>query len=133
MSRHIKVLFAVLAVLIIMGSAYAFADANTIDASNSGYAASEISGYDISNVVYDLDALNPTLVDAIKFDVAPISGTVVAATVKIQTAAAGTWTDCTLGEAAGSSVPVTCTYESLELADISALNVVASSSADPGL
>lgn len=131
MSRHLKVLFAVLAVLIIMGSAYAFADANTLEASNSGYAASEISGYDISNVKYDLDATNPTLVDAITFDVEPISGTVVAATVKVQTATGGTWTDCTLGEAVENSKPVTCTYGSLALADITALNVVASSSTDP--
>jgi len=55
----------------------------------------------------------------------------VAAIVKVQTAAAGSWTNCTLVAGTAPSMEVTCTYGALELEDITALNIVASSSADP--
>jgi hypothetical protein len=76
------------------------------------------------------DATDPTLVDAITFDIAPSSGSVVAAIVKLQTVTAGTWTDCGLAAGTAPSMSVTCTYGSLQLANVTALNIVASSTAD---
>jgi hypothetical protein len=131
MKRNFKFFVIALVAILVAGSAYAFAAENTIAASAAGYKDSAVSGYDIVNIVYDLDADDPTMVDAITFDVHPTTGSVVAAIVKIQTADSGTWKDCTLGTADGSSRPVTCTYGALELIDVTALNVVASSSADP--
>jgi hypothetical protein len=130
MLRNFKVLMLVLAVLVIAGSAYAFAATNTVPDSAAGYKANVVPGYTVTDIVYDLDATDPTLVDAITFAVAPSSGTVVAAIVKLQTATAGTWTDCTLVAGVAPSMSVTCTYGSLALVDVTALNIVASSTVD---
>ncbi len=131
MLRNVKFLFVILAVLVIAGSAYAFAAANTVPDSAAGYKANIVDGYSVTNIVYDLDATDPTLVDAIKFSVSPSSGTVVAAIVKVQTATGGAWTDCTLVAGTAPAMSVTCTYGALNLVDVTALNIVASSSADP--
>jgi hypothetical protein len=130
MFRNFKVLLTVLVVLVVAASAYAFAASNTIEDSAAGYAAKVVPGYTVTNVVYDLDATDPTVVDAITFDIAPSSGSVVAAIVKLQTAGAGAWTDCSLVAGTAPSMVVTCAYGSLQLANVTALNIVASSSAD---
>jgi hypothetical protein len=90
-----------------------------------------IPGYTVINIVYDLDATDPTVVDAITFAISPSSGTVVAAIAKLQTATAGPWNDCILVAGVAPSMDVTCTYGALDLIDVTALNIVASSSADP--
>jgi len=131
MFRNFKVLLIALVAVVIAGSAYAFAAANTVPDSAAGYKANTVPGYTVTNIVYDLDATDPTIVDLITFDISPTSGTVVAAIVKVQTAAAGSWTNCTLAAGTPPAMDVTCTYGSLELADITALNIVASSSLDP--
>jgi hypothetical protein len=131
MARTFKVMLVALVVLVLAGSAYAFAAANTIADSAAGYKDAAVSGYAVTGVVYDLDATDPTTVDAIKFSISPTTGDVVAAIVKIQTVDAGTWKDCTLAAGTAPAMAVTCTYGALELADITALNVVASSSTDP--
>ncbi len=99
--------------------------------SNAGYKASAVSGYNITDIVYDLDATDPTLVDEITFNVSPISGSVAAMTVKLQTATGGVWTNCSLASGTLPTKVATCTYGSLALVDVTAVNVVASSSADP--
>jgi len=53
MSRNFKVLLFVLAVIVIAGSAYAFAAANTIPDNNVGSGVSTVSGYVISNIEYN--------------------------------------------------------------------------------
>ena len=134
MSRNIKVLLVAVVVLALAGGSFAFAAANSVPDSAAGYKANVVSGYTVTNIVYDLNATNPTMVDKITFDIAPSSGTVLAATVKIQTVdGTGTWNDCSLGTATLLVKPVTCTYAdpTLAVADIDALNVVASSSLDP--
>lgn len=131
MFRNFKVLLFALAIVIIAGGAYAFAATNTVPDSAAGYKANVVPGYTVTAIVYDLNATDPTLVDAIKFAIAPTSGTVVAAIVKVQTADAGAWTDCTLVAGTAPSMNVTCAPADLELADVTALNIVASSSADP--
>jgi hypothetical protein len=131
MFRNFKVLLIVMVVVIVSASAYAFAAQNTVADSAAGYKANVVPGYTVTEVVYDLDATTPTVVDAIIFKIAPTSGTVVAAIVKLQTVTAGTWKDCTLVAGTAPSMTVTCTYGALDLIDITALNIVASSSADP--
>jgi hypothetical protein len=131
MLRNFKVLLTVLVVIVVAGSAYAFAATNTVPDSAAGYKANVVPGYTVTNIVYDLDATDPTLVDAITFDIAPSSGTVVAAITKLQTATGGAWTDCTLVAGTAPSMSVTCTYGTLQLIDVTALNIVASSTLDP--
>ena len=131
MFRNFKILLIVLVVIVAAGSVYAFAAANTVPDSAAGYKANVIPGYTVTNIVYDLDTTNPTLVDAITFDVAPSSGTVIAAIAKLQTATGGAWTDCTLVAGVAPSMEVTCTYGALDLVDVTALNIVASSTLDP--
>ncbi len=131
MFRNFKVMFIALVVIVVAASAYAFAAQNTVPDSAAGYKANVIPGYTVTDIVYDLDATNPTLVDAITFKIAPSSGTVVAAIVKLQTVTGGTWTDCSLVAGTAPSMTVTCTYGSLELINVTALNIVASSTTDP--
>jgi hypothetical protein len=131
MFRNFKVLLIVFVAIIVAGSAYAFAATNTVPDSAAGYKANVVPGYTVSDIVYDLDATTPTVVDAITFKIAPSSGTVVAAIVKLQTVTAGSWKDCTLVAGTAPSMDVTCTYGALDLIDVTALNIVASSSADP--
>ncbi len=130
MFRNFKVLLIAFVVMVISGSAYAFAAQNTVEDSAAGYKASVVPGYTVTNVAYDLDATDPTLVDAITFEIAPSSGTVIAAIVKLQTVTGGSWKDCTLVAGTAPSMDVTCTYGALQLIDVTALNIVASSSAD---
>jgi hypothetical protein len=131
MSKKIKGILIVIAALVVAGGTYAFAAANVVPDSAAGYAGSTVSGYTVTNIVYNLNATDPTLVDAITFDIAPTSGSVVAALVKVQTASAGTWTTCSLTAGTAPSMSVTCTYGALSVAEITALNVVASSTTDP--
>jgi hypothetical protein len=132
MFRNFKVLLFVLAILVIAGSAYAFAAQNTIADSAAGYKASTVPGYAVTNIVYDLDDTNPTLVDAITFDIAPAGGSSApAVVVQIQTADGGSWKDDCVLSGAGPSKAVTCTYGSLQLEAVTALNIVASSTTDP--
>lgn len=131
MLRNFKVVLLALIVIGIAGGAYAFAAQNTVPDSAAGYKASVVAGFTVTNIVYDLDASDPTLLDAIQFDIAPTTGTVVAALVKIQTEDGGTWTDCTLAAGTAPSMSATCSFGSLALEEVTALNVVASSSADP--
>ena len=130
MFRNFKVLLVVLVAIIVAGSAFAFAAQNTVADSAAGYKANVVPGYTVTNIAYDLDATDPTVVDKVTFAIVPSSGTVVAAIVKLQTATGGTWTDCTLVAGTAPSMNVTCTYGSLDLVDLTALNIVASSSAD---
>jgi hypothetical protein len=129
-----------LVVLVLAGSAYAFAAANTIAKSNAGYLASEVSGYAVAGIVYDLNVDDPTKLDKIIFTLAPISPNDAApVTVKISTV---TGTKNFAGSACvvtGSSSPwtATCTFKSgetntpINLSDVAALDVIASSSSNP--
>ncbi len=131
MLRNFKVLLLALVVVVIAGSAYAFAAQNTVEDSAAGYKATTIPGYSVTNIVYDLNTADPTTVDEITFAISPTSGSVVANIVKVQTAGAGAWTDCTLVAGVAPSMDVTCTYGALLLEDVTALNIVASSTVDP--
>jgi hypothetical protein len=55
MLRNFKVLLIVLVVIVIAGSAYAFAATNTVPDSAAGYKANVVHGYTVENIVYDLN------------------------------------------------------------------------------
>jgi len=130
MFRNFKVLMIAMIAIIVAGSAFAFAAQNTVPDSAAGYKSTVVPGYTVTNIAYDLNATDPTLVDKITFLISPSSGTVVAALVKLQTATAGAWTDCALVAGTAPSMAVTCTVTDLALIDVTAMNIVASSSAD---
>jgi len=133
MFRKIRFLLITVVVLALAAGAYTFAAANTIEDSAAGYKDSVVSGYAITNIVYGLNATDPTQLDNILLDVTPITGTAVAKTVKIQTLNAGPWIDCSSGlvPITGNGVTATCTTTGVALIDVTALNVVASSSVTP--
>jgi len=140
MLRNFKVLLAVLAVLIIAGSAYAFAAANTVPDSNAGYGTSTVSGYEISDIVYGYNTSAPTTLDDITFTIASAVGgnTTDKPEVQISTTAGVAAADfagstCVV---TGASSPwsATCTFKvgatvtPLAVVDVVKLNVLASSS-----
>jgi hypothetical protein len=125
MFRNFKVLLFVLVVVVIAGSAYAFAAANTVPASNVGSGASTVSGYAISNIEYNFVSGNPTQIDSIEFDLDQAANTVM---IQLDaTAVTGDtdwdWAPCTI-----STLHVTCTPTGTLLTSaIKNLNVAASS------
>jgi hypothetical protein len=137
MSRNIKVMFVVVAVLALAGAAYGFAAANTAPTTAAGYVAKTVSGYDITNVAYNLKS-DRSMVDTITFDIAPhTTGDPLPVTVDIQTSTSGSWTNCIVTPATGdmpTSASAVCTPgSSLAVVDVTALNIVASSTADTTL
>lgn len=131
MLKKFKVIFTVLAVLVMMSGAYAFAAANTIAESAAGYASATVPGYTVGTIIYDLDAADPTIVDAITFNIAPTTGAQPAVTVKVQTTTGGPWTTCVITAIASPNMLATCTYGALTVASVTNLNIVASSTTDP--
>lgn len=106
MKKSSKVLFVLLLALILSVGAYAFADSNTVEASQAGDGAGGITGYDISAVHYTLNATNPGLIDSVSFTISPaITATTV---VKIKLVDSGsTWYTCTAGAGTSVSCPTT--------------------------
>jgi hypothetical protein len=134
MVRNFKLVLAVMFVLVLIGSTYAFANANTIPVSTAGSGTSTVGGFTVSDIVYDLTDADPTTVDNIYFTVTPPTLTdPEAALAYIQTDATGSWKkDCTLADgsthATTNAMAVTCVYGTpISLTGITALNVVASS------
>lgn len=112
--------FAILAVLILSASVYAFAAANTVPDTEAGAGTGTISGYTVSNVTYTLDSTDPQQLDSVAFD---ISGNADPSTVKVQLISnTGTWYDCTVGVAPNWSCTIT---DTLLVSDMDQLNVVA--------
>jgi hypothetical protein len=127
MFRNFKVILTVLVVLVLAGGAYAFANSNgTLPATEAGYSGSVVAGYEVTDVKYNLNE-EANLVETIQFK---LTGTLDAVKVYVQTADTG-WKDCStgIGEATSHVQLVTCTYTTpfLPLAEITKLNIVASS------
>jgi hypothetical protein len=130
MARTFKVMLVALVVLVLAGSAYAFAAANTVaQPGGAGYKASVIGGYTVTNVVYDLNDTTPTKLAKITFDIAPTSpNTAEAVTVKISTAASQSFSACTVSGT--TTITATC-ITTVDVAAVVALDIVASSSDNP--
>lgn len=120
MKKSSKLLFVLLLALILSVGAYAFANSNTVEASQAGDGEAAISGYTISSVHYTLDADNPGLIESVSFTISPA---ITASTVvKIKLVNSGsTWYTCTAG--AGTSVSCPTTDATVTSADM--LRVVA--------
>ena len=97
--RPSRTLIVAILALSIGAGVYAYAATNTVPGSTAGSGSGAISGYTVSSIAYTLNATTPTNLDQVAFTIAPI----VASTVKVQLAAAGSWYSCT--NTAGS---VTC-------------------------
>lgn len=89
--------FVIVALALVLAVAsYAFAAANTVDASGAGDGQAAISGYDITNIHYVL-AADPSTIDAVEMDIASITAGVGAPNVvKIQLVASGDWYNCSV-------------------------------------
>jgi len=105
MFRNFKVLLLVFVVIVIAGSAYAFAASLTgIPDSKAGTGAGTVNGYAVSAVAYTFNASDPTDLDSVTFtldDVAAI------ARIQVDTVA-GVWYDCVDADLAGAGNVWTC-------------------------
>jgi hypothetical protein len=128
---RILVMFAL--ALILSVSAYGFAASNSIAATAKlGDGSQAITGYTVDNINYTLDAsTDPSTISAVAFN---LTGTPVAASVRVQLVAGGTVYSsdgvspaCTIGAATLGVAPVTCTVSSVDAVTVDTLHVVASS------
>jgi hypothetical protein len=118
-SRTLKVLFVVMAVIIMAGASYAFAAANTVPATKAGDGSGAVSGYTVTNVVYTLNGSDPSTLDMVTFDLSAA-----AATVEVQlVATTGSWYSCTLD----TGTTWECDTTGLTASSIDQLRVVAAS------
>ncbi len=132
MLRNFKVLLIALVVVAVAGSAYAFAAGNTVPDSAAGYTANVVSGYTVTDIVYDLNVDDPTTIDKITFGIDPTTvGDPEAKVVYLQTVLAGTWTTCDVTTALTVTTVICDPATSPAVEDVTALNIVASSSLDP--
>ncbi len=91
MFRNFKILFVLLAMIVLAVGVYAFAAANTVPDTRAGAGSGTISGYTVSSVVYNLNSSDPSLLDSVAFTLSDA-----AVTAKIKLVAAGsTWYNCT--------------------------------------
>jgi hypothetical protein len=119
MFRNFKVLLFVLAILVLAGSAYAFAAANTVPNTKAGDGSGTVSGYTITSVDYTLNGTDPSTLDSVAFDVGAA-----ATTVKVNlVASGGSWYDCTLD----TGTTWSCDTTGLTVSSIDQLRVVATS------
>ncbi|MDZ4717851.1 MAG: hypothetical protein SH847_05230 [Roseiflexaceae bacterium] len=110
-------------VLILSVSAYGFAAANTVPATNAGDGAGTISGYTASSVVYLLETADPTKLDKVTFTLTPDATGAVPSVVKVQLAAAGTW--YTASNVSGNDWVVDPAAGALTTASVTTLHIVA--------
>lgn len=121
MLRNFKVLFVVLAAIVVAAAAYAFAAANTVPNTKAGAGSGTISGYTVSAVVYNLNASDPTLLDSVQFTLSDA-----ATQVKIKLVSSGsTWYNCT--NTAGNDWTCATTSPAQSVSTMDELNVVATS------
>jgi len=119
MFRNFKVMFVVLAIVIVSVAAYAFAAANTVPDTQAGAGSGTVSGYTVTNVVYNLNASNPANLDSVDFT---LSDAAVNVSIKL-VAAGSTWYDCTLD----TGNDWNCTTTGATVSSMDELNVVATS------
>ncbi len=72
LSRLFRSPIAVLAaVVIVSGSVFAFAAANTIDPSSAGAGSQAVSGYTTTDVTYKFTSANPETLEYVQFSLVP--------------------------------------------------------------
>jgi hypothetical protein len=125
MLAHSKVISLVLAVNLIAGGTYALAVQNTVADGSAVYKTSMVLGYDVTGITFDVRDTDQAVIDSITFHIAPSSGLAEASHVEIQTKADGKWTECSLVDDVLPARVATCTFESLAVEDVTALDIVA--------
>lgn len=110
---------ALMVVLILAASAFAFAAANVVPETGAGDGSEVISGYTVSNIHYNLDAANPANIDSVQFTLAPTAGAGTPVTVRAQLNGAA-WSTCTV--TAGTW---TCPFAGVTVLSAANLRVVA--------
>jgi hypothetical protein len=122
MFRNFKVLLIALVVIVVAGSAYAFAAANTgIPNVKAGEGVGTVSGYTISLVAYTLNNDDPSKIDKVTF-----TTDAEATVVKIKLVTSGsTWYSCTDTAEAGLSWTCTTTSPQATVATMTGLTIVA--------
>lgn len=65
--RSSRVLFVTLLLFVLAGATYAFAAANTVEATFAGDGSEEITGYDVVDVSYKLDTSNLANIGEVSF------------------------------------------------------------------
>lgn len=125
MIANLKTISLVLAINVAAGGAFAITAQNTALDSSVAYKTNMFSGYNVTGIVFDLNDSDPTFLDAVTFKIAPNLGATQANHVVVQTEADGAWTECALVDDALPARTVTCTFKSLPVEDVTALNIVA--------
>jgi hypothetical protein len=92
---YARYLPALVLILVLVASAFTFADSNFVPESGAGDGAGNISGYTVSSIDYTL-AADPSYLDSVEFDIAPTAGAQAPDVVKVQFNNAGSWYDCTV-------------------------------------
>jgi hypothetical protein len=100
-----RTIISLIAVLLLMIVAYAYAAANVVPETGAGDGDEAISGYTVTNVHYTLDAGDPSLIAAVNFDITPTAGAGPVSEVQVQLVSGGAWYTC---DEAGAPA-VTCT------------------------
>ena len=125
MLGSVKAVSLVLALEIIAGGTFIFSTQNTAADDTAAYKTDMVLGYNVTGIVFDLNDTDPTFIDAITFKVAPGIGSAQANYVGIQTEPGGVWTECSLADAVPPARVATCTFESLAVDNVTALDIVA--------
>jgi hypothetical protein len=107
-------------VLLLSASAYGFAAANTVPATNAGDGNTAISGYTITAVHYTLNGTTPSNIDSVGFTIAPSipAGGVVYAKLR---SASTTYFSCTIT----GGVTISCNTAGETASAVNELRVVA--------
>jgi hypothetical protein len=115
--RSSMLFIAMLVVLVLATSAYAFGSSSTVPTTRAGEGRGTIPGYTVSNIVYAFDNANPSNLTTVAFDLNNP-----AATVKVSATTAGTLQNCT---SAAPFTHWTCTLTGVTVTSTSSLRVVA--------
>ena len=117
--RSSKMFVAVLIVLVLATSAFAFAATNTVPATYAGEGASTTSGYTVTNVAYNLNATTASNIDSVAFTL-----NAAATTVKVRLVTTGSYYSCT--NTSGNNWNCATTAPQVTVAAADELRVVAS-------
>jgi hypothetical protein len=121
--RSSKLFVALLIVVILATSAYAFAASNTVPTSRAGEGEAVIGGYVVSAVTYTYSTANPSQIATVSFTIAPAAGK---ASVSLVSGVTGTLQSCTGTVGTGPYTGFTCNITGVGVLGANMLRVVAS-------
>jgi hypothetical protein len=105
MFRNFKVLMIAFVVLVLAGSGYAFAAANTVDATIAGEGAGAVTGFVITDIVYTLNATDASKIDSVAFTT---DGVATIAKVNLNPLTKDSWYACVDTDGVGAVNAWTC-------------------------